>query len=87
VTYPLAGWLGAQLGMGPVMIVLGMVAALGFATALLLWPAHDPEILAHLHDNLPPDHPHVRGAEPTRHGLRHAHALVIDERHRRWPTH
>ena len=85
LTYPLAGWLGAGLGMAPAMLVLGAVAGLGLAAALLLWPAHDPEIVPHVHDDLSCDDPHVRDARATGLGLHHAHAFVIDEAHRHWP--
>lgn len=37
--------------------------------------------LAHRHDNLPSDHPHLAGAG----GGRHAHAFVIDDFYREWP--
>jgi MFS family permease len=80
VTYPLAGWLGATLGLAPVALVL---AGLGTVTLLLtwrLWPAPDPEVLAHDHPDLPPDHPHL-----ARHHSPHAHPFVIDPMHRRWP--
>src|SRR5690606_2508342 len=85
LTYPLAGWLGAGAGMTATFLVLGGLATLGAVLAPALWPAHDPEILEHVHDNLPPDHPHLRDAEPTPEGLRHAHAFVIDDHHREWP--
>ncbi|MBL9047559.1 MAG: hypothetical protein JNK34_09675 [Tabrizicola sp.] len=45
-----------------------------------LWPAIDPDEVAHDHPDLPPDHPHL-----AEHRGRHAHALVIDQLHRRWP--
>lgn len=85
LTYPLAGWLGAAAGMAPTFLALGGLTALGAVIALALWPADDPEIVEHVHADLPPDHPHLRNAEPTAQGLRHAHAFVIDEYHRRWP--
>lgn len=37
--------------------------------------------LAHRHNNLPSDHPHLAGAG----GGRHAHAFVIDDFYREWP--
>ena len=85
LTYPLAGWLGAEAGMAAAFLALGGLTALGALLAPAVWPANDPEIVAHVHVDLPPDHPHLRDAEPTAQGLRHAHAYVIDEHHRRWP--
>lgn len=80
VTYPLAGWIGARAGLSAAALSLAVIGALGLAAVLRLWPAHDPEVLAHDHPDLPPDHPHLR-----EHEAGHAHALVIDDLHRRWP--
>ena len=85
VTYPLAGWLGAESGMAVTFLALGGLTALGAALAPAFWPADDPEIVEHVHEDLPPDHPHVRGATRSGHGLKHAHAFVIDDDHRHWP--
>jgi MFS family permease len=85
LTYPLAGWLGAGAGMPAVLLALGAVAALGGGAAFLLWPGRDPERLAHVHDDLPAHHPHVRGAAHGEQGAQHSHAFVIDDDHRRWP--
>lgn len=38
LTYPLAGWLGVVLGLGPAAAVLGAVAAGATAATALLWP-------------------------------------------------
>jgi predicted MFS family arabinose efflux permease len=80
VTYPLSGWLMTQFG--PV-VALGSLAALAGAGALLglrLWPKEDPEILEHTHENLPLDHPHLKGER------RHAHPFVVDDQHPRWTS-
>ncbi|NEU14534.1 MFS transporter [Methylobacterium sp. BTF04] len=82
VTYPLAGWLGATVGMPTTLAVLGAMTVAGVAVAALLWPASDPDVVAHAHGDLDPSHPHVRGIE---HG-RHQHAFVIDDLHRQWPA-
>lgn len=78
VTYPLSGWLMTAYGTVPALVVLASVAVAGIMTALRLWPADAPKVIEHTHDNLPLDHPHLRG---HRH---HAHALVIDDAHPRW---
>jgi hypothetical protein len=85
-TYPLAGWLGAEVTMPVAFFVLAALAACGAAAASLVWPADDPDVLWHDHDDLSPQHPHVQGAARTTKGWRHAHAFVIDEHHARWPA-
>ncbi|WP_135501284.1 MFS transporter [Roseovarius aestuariivivens] len=83
VTYPLAGWAGAALGMVPTLALLSGLALLGVGAARRLWPADTPRSLPHEHPDLPPDHPHLRAHG----GRRHAHPFVIDDEHRVWPTH
>jgi predicted MFS family arabinose efflux permease len=78
ITYPLSGWLMTIFGTVPALVVLAGVATFGIVAALRLWPAGDPDIVEHTHENLPLDHPHLQG---HRH---HAHALVIDDAHPRW---
>lgn len=80
VTYLTAGQLGARAGMGWTLVALAGLAALGVVVALAVWPRSDPQALAHSHENLPPDHPHLQGSTPT-----HAHDFVIDEVHPAWP--
>lgn len=80
VAYPLSGWAMTAFGMIPALVVLASAAILGVLVALRLWPAQDPTEIAHTHDNLPLDHPHLKG---QRH---HQHALVIDEHHRTWSS-
>jgi MFS family permease len=86
LTYPLAGWLGAEIGLSTAFAALAMLVGIGIALALLLWPADDPAVLEHVHEDLSPDHPHLRGAAPTPTGRKHAHAYVIDEHHQHWPA-
>ena len=43
VTYPLAGWLGATIGVAYTFAVLGSVALLACVAAVITWPSHDPE--------------------------------------------
>ena len=80
VTYPLAGWIGADFGIPAAALTLAAVGASGLLATLRLWPGHDPVIVRHDHPDLPTDHPHLRD-----HGPDHAHPLVIDDLHRRWP--
>lgn len=80
VTYPLAGWLGASAGMPVTFLVMAILAAIGMALALRVWPSEDPTQVAHSHDNLPADHPHVLES-----GRSHVHDFVIDAEHVAWP--
>lgn len=89
LTYPLAGSLGAIIGVGATALVLVGIAALGLAAAAALWPREDPEALDHAHPHLAPHHPHrqtdtdVPASEAG--AFRHRHAFVIDDLHPRWP--
>jgi MFS family permease len=80
VTYPLAGWIGAGAGLSVAAMTLAVIGAAGVAAVLRLWPADDQTVLPHDHPDLAPDHPHL-----AEHGPHHAHAVVIDDLHRRWP--
>lgn len=82
LSYPLAGWALARMGLQPTLWGLAALALLGALVALRLWPANDPVEIEHTHDNLPPDHPHLRGGH-----RKHSHAMVIDEDHPRWGRH
>lgn len=79
VTYPLAGWLKTAHGSAAAMLVLAVLSLIGLVIAFALWPRHDPVEIAHGHDDLPADHPHIAT------GPRHSHAYVIDDLHPRWP--
>jgi MFS family permease len=82
ITYSVAGAVGAALGMGWTFAILGVIAAGGVAAALALWPAADPDAVAHTHPDLPQDHPHLAA-----HGgaTGHRHSYWIDDLHRAWP--
>jgi MFS family permease len=83
LTYPLAGWAGQAIGMGPALLLLTGVAMVGLVLATRLWPAALLDAPEHEHPDLPEDHPHLRAHG----GRRHAHAFVIDDEHHAWPTH
>jgi len=88
IAYPLAGWIGATFGLTAAFAVLAIVALTSTAAALVLWPAHDPGEVEHLHKALEHEHLHVhdehhrhthedgqgqeQGQEPHRHVHRHA---------------
>ena len=77
-TYPLSGWLMTQFGPVPALLVLALLSTLGIAVALRMWPKGEPETVAHTHENLPLDHPHLQGQR------QHSHALIIDDLHPKW---
>lgn len=65
IAYPLVGQLGARAGMTAAFSGMAVMAAIGTICALLLWPAHDPPIASHCHDDLPPGPPRLRSAHPS----------------------
>lgn len=81
VTYPLAGWLGAALPLGTLAALFALATLAATALAWRLWPSGTAAALNHNHPELPVDHPHFR-----EHGARHAHPIVIDDLHVRWPV-
>lgn len=89
LTYPLAGSLGATIGLGPTFLVLAVLAVAGLGAAAALWPRRDPEEIEHDHAGLPPEHPHRAAEHPQvpagPGGFRHRHAFVIDDLHPQWP--
>ncbi|MFG1204549.1 MFS transporter [Xanthobacter aminoxidans] len=85
ITYPIAGWLGAKLGLPLTFAALGLIAAVALLMAMRLWPAHDPDAIEHVHDGLAADHPHLADASPAAHGHRHVHPYLIDSHHPEWP--
>ena len=86
ITYPLAGWLGATVGLPATFSALGVIAAAAIFVAARLWPADDPEKIEHVHDDLAADHPHLADAERVGDGHRHSHVFVIDSHHPDWPN-
>jgi MFS family permease len=80
VTYPLSGWLMTRFGAVTALVVLAAVAMVGLVMALRIWPQHDPDSFAHMHNNLPLDHPHLQG---ERH---HSHSFIVDDEHPRWAS-
>lgn len=81
VTYPLSGWLLTAHGSVAALIGVAVLAVSGLMVAMSVWPSEDRSEVEHTHDNLPLDHPHLRGHRT------HSHSLIIDEKHPRWDTH
>lgn len=81
IAYPVAGQVGAMAGQTAAFVALAVLAGLGTLAAITTWPAHDPELVAHSHDDLPADHPHLR----EDHQGTASHAFVIDDLHDAWP--
>ncbi|PWB37114.1 MFS transporter [Pseudomonas sp. NDM] len=82
ITYPLAGWLGANISLTASFVGLALLACAALVVGIVIWrPAHDQESIRHTHENLPKDDAHIHGQE----GPDHQHPYVIDDQHRRWP--
>ena len=79
ICYPLVGQLGARVDMATAFGAMAAIAAVGTMAAMQLWPANDPDVVAHDHSDLAADDPHLREHEQG------DHAFVIDRRHREWP--
>lgn len=56
--YPLAGWLGTLISPTIGAAVMAGIVALAVAVSIRVWPADDPEMLSHRHDDLPANDPH-----------------------------
>lgn len=84
ITYPVAGWAGKILGLGAKFLLLSAGAALATWTALRIWPADDPQVLVHFHDELEDLDPHAADLDKSTRG--HRHAFVIDDKHTAWPA-
>ncbi|MCE7932464.1 MAG: MFS transporter [Xanthomonadales bacterium PRO6] len=82
LTYPLVGWLGATAGIPAALWAMTGLAALGTLLAWRLWPADDPIVIEHAHDDLSPGHPHLAQHQV---GGRHQHEFHIDDLHSDWP--
>lgn len=82
ITYPLVGWIGAVAGISVAFAAMALIAALAAGVALRVWPALCDGPIAHSHQNLPADHPHLQGFAQD-HG--HAHPVIIDPLHPVWP--
>ncbi|SNR26228.1 MFS transporter [Paracoccus sediminis] len=82
ICYPLAGYLGATIGMKGAFAAMAGIGLIGLGLAARVWPAGDPTDIGHDHAGLPPDHPHLAafGANGG-----HRHAVVIDDLHHHWP--
>ena len=82
VAYPVAGLVSAEADPRAAFLVLAGLCGAGTVLAVMIWPRQDPLNLPHGHPDLPSDHPHLMDAD-ARTG--HAHPVVIDEDHPRWP--
>ena len=81
IAYPVAGQVGAWFGQTAAFAALAVLAGIGTFGAITLWPVRDPELVAHRHDDLSADHPHLLEHQVGAEG----HAFVIDDLHEKWP--
>lgn len=86
IAYPVAGLVSAEANPTAAFLVLSALCAAGLVLGLVVWPAHDPLNVVHSHDGLTTDDPHLaEGVRLKDGGVVHAHPVVIDDQHRRWP--
>ena len=85
VAYPVVGWLGSGSGVVAALWAMAGLAAIGVVIAIQVWPAYEPEVLAHSHGDLPAGHPHLLASSGNSEGGLHSHEFVIDSLHTRWP--
>ncbi|MEM7075717.1 MAG: MFS transporter [Pseudomonadota bacterium] len=80
--YPLAGWAGVALGLGPAMCLMAVIGIVATITAVRQWPSERFDDVPHEHPDLPSDHPHLVAHGPGR----HRHPVIIDDEHPVWPA-
>ncbi|WP_452600454.1 MFS transporter [Rhodanobacter aciditrophus] len=80
IAYPLAGYLGATYGIAVTFQIFAGIALASILLALLVWPKESTAEMEHSHDDLPPEHPHLKDKHKT-----HTHTYVIDDLHHHWP--
>ncbi|MER9630916.1 MFS transporter [Mesorhizobium sp. M0296] len=85
ITYPIAGRVGAAMGLPFTFILLGIIGAAALLAAIWLWPKHDPDVLVHTHVDLAEDDRHIGDAVWSEAGYEHSHGYVVDDRHPKWP--
>ncbi|MER8824856.1 MFS transporter, partial [Mesorhizobium sp. M0991] len=85
ITYPIAGRVGAAMGLPFTFILLGIIGAAALLAAVWLWPKHDPDVLVHMHVDPPEDDRHIGDAVWSEAGYEHSHGYVVDDRHPKWP--
>ncbi|WP_112311247.1 MFS transporter [Pseudogemmobacter bohemicus] len=83
ICYLLAGRFGAAFGIEATFVMMALIGTAGILLARHLWPAAEPDEIAHHHPDLPSDHPHLRMHGTKSH---HQHAVIIDDQHRTWPA-
>ena len=86
ITYPLAGWAGAVLGLSPTLGLMAGLVSAGGAVALWFWPRETTQSLVHEHAAQHHGHLHVHDAHhqhphegwegPEPHAHPHHHAPV-----------
>ncbi|RBP84845.1 MFS transporter [Marinomonas rhizomae] len=80
VAYPLAGYLGATYGIAVTFLIFAGITLASILLALAVWPREKSVNLEHSHNDLPPNHPHLKDEHKT-----HTHTYIIDALHHHWP--
>ncbi len=81
LTYPLAGWLGAEAGLQSAVVALGLITLTAGLLAVRLWPSRESAPVEHEHTDLHGDHPHLVDAVQAGNGWRHRHHYLPDSLH------
>jgi MFS family permease len=86
VAYPVAGQLGAALGISQTALILGCAIVVFTGFAALIWPRSDREVLEHVHSKNAHEHAHSHGEHhqhqhegwegPEPHAHSHGHIAV-----------
>ncbi|MFE7330041.1 hypothetical protein ACFU8W_34770 [Streptomyces sp. NPDC057565] len=81
LTYPLAGWLGAEAGLQSAVVALGAIVLTAGLLAVRLWPTKNRLVVEHEHRDLRDGHPHLVDAVRGPNGWRHSHDCLADALH------
>lgn len=100
IAYPLAGWLGVQVGLSATFLWLAALSWVASGCAAYLWPVHDRSVVEHQHEPMQHAHGHVHdahhqhehegweGPEPHSHSHHHPRQLhqhaLVIDRHHLW---
>jgi MFS family permease len=69
IGYPLAAWLGVQVGPVMAIVLMAGAAIIAIMATLVLWPSHDPSSLYHEHSAYTHEHAHIH--DDDHHNVEH----------------
>jgi MFS family permease len=59
LSYPVAGYLGASVGIETTGLAMGVTVALCALVTVFMWPSHDPQVIEHRHNEMTHRHAHL----------------------------